>query len=115
MLFVVRFTDRPNIQDQRETLLAEHHAWIVANRWWVLLAGSLRTSPGTDPVGGLWIVESDSPEAIKAGFKTEPFWAHGLRANMEIHLWGMATPDMHHLGEAMTDYAEHHRRHYGAL
>lgn len=110
MLFVVRFTDRPGIKAQRENLMAEHHSWIVANRWWVLLAGSMRAAPGADAVGGLWIVEAETPEAIKDLIKSEPFWAHGLRADMEIYLWGMATPDMHHLGQALADYSGH--RHF---
>ena len=60
MLFVVRFTDKTGSQTIREKYIDAHVAWLDARRESVLVAGSLREEPGSDPVGAFWVVEAKS-------------------------------------------------------
>ncbi|MER2519885.1 MAG: YciI family protein [Bdellovibrionales bacterium] len=107
MLFVVRFTDKPGTQALRAEFMDAHLAWVRDNSSWILLAGALREAPEAVAVGGLWVVEALSREAAQEKLESDPFWAHGLRAGVDIYLWGMATPDMNDLGHAL---AEHYTR-----
>jgi hypothetical protein len=59
----------------------------------VLLAGSLRTDVGGDSVGGLWIIEADSKAGAEQVYQTDPFFAHGLRAKVEVFHYVKAHPD----------------------
>ena len=93
MLFAVRFHDRADRRATRERFLDAHIAWLAARRDRVLVAGSLRTEPGTAPVGGLWIVEAESRAEVEAIYATDPFWTEGLRERVEIHLWSKALPE----------------------
>ena len=52
MLFIARFTDKPDIAERRAELLQEHFDWLAANDDKVLLAGSVRTDVGGDSLGG---------------------------------------------------------------
>jgi uncharacterized protein YciI len=92
MLFIVRFTDKPNVAELRRQLFAEHLKWLDANRSVVLVPGAIRTDPET-PVGGLWIVEAESKSEIEELLKSDPFWVNGLRAGVEILHWFKAFPD----------------------
>lgn len=93
MLFVARFTDKPNIAERRAELLQEHFDWLAANDDSVLLAGSLRTDVGGDSLGGLWIIEADSKAAAEQVFQTDPFFANGLRAKVEVFHYVKAHPE----------------------
>jgi uncharacterized protein YciI len=92
MLFIVRFTDKPNVADSRRQLLAAHKEWLDKNRSVILVPGALRADPET-PVGGLWIVEAQSRTEIEELLKDDPFWVHGLRASVEILYWFKAFPE----------------------
>ena len=93
VLYAVRFHDRADRLATRERCLAAHIAWLAERRDRVLVAGSLRTAPGTPPVGGLWIVEADSRAEVEALYATDPFWTEGLRERVEIHFWSKALPE----------------------
>jgi len=93
MLYVVRFTDKPNSAAKRKELLPAHIAWLDENKATILVAGSLRPEQGEDPVGGLWVVEANDKKTIEALFQTDPFWANGLRQNYEILYWSKAFPE----------------------
>ncbi len=92
MLFVARFTDNPGIAERRDELLQEHFAWL-ANNDSVLVAGSLRGEVGGESLGGLWIIEADSMEDAEAAFQTDPFFANGLRASVELYHYVKANPE----------------------
>ncbi|MBE7939388.1 MULTISPECIES: YciI family protein [Ramlibacter] len=93
MLFAVRFHDRPDRLPVRHAYLPAHVAWLDAHQDQVLVGGSLR-DPGDDrPVGGLWIVEAESEQAVRALFATDPFWVQGLRERVEVLRWQKAFPD----------------------
>jgi hypothetical protein len=92
MLYVVRFTDKPNSADQRKALLPSHLEWLDRNKDTILVAGSLRMRPGDDAIGGLWVVEAADQSAVEKLFQTDPFWASGLRQSHEILHWSIAFP-----------------------
>lgn len=93
MLYVVRFTDKPASADLRKQRLPAHLCWLDANQDSVLVAGSLRSDPAKEAMGGLWIVEASSREAVEALIPTDPFWTEGLREGYEIHHWSKAFPE----------------------
>ena len=84
MLFILRFTDKPDSLHIRERHLAEHMAWLDGHAEQVLVAGAMRTEPQLPPVAAMWIVKADSPEAVLTLSETDPFWINGLRATREV-------------------------------
>ena len=93
MLFIVRFTDRPERLALRKELLPAHLQWLEEHQSVVLVAGSLRPEPEAAPVGAVWIVEAASRAAVEALLQTDPFWAQGLRQGFEIFHWFKAFPE----------------------
>jgi uncharacterized protein YciI len=93
MLFVVRFTDKPGTLPLRQQFLPAHVEWLDAQKATILVAGSVRHEPDAAPVGGVWIVEADSKDAIEALLKFDPFWRNGIRQTYEILHWNKAFPD----------------------
>ncbi len=85
MLFVARFSDNPGIAERRSELLEAHFKWLNDNKDKVLLAGSLRADVGGDSLGGLWIIEAESKSAAEQVYQTDPFFANGLRAKVEVY------------------------------
>ena len=92
MLFIVRFHDREEALPLRHEHLPAHLDWLAAHAAQVRLAGSLREDPVLPPIGGLWIVEAPSREAVQALIATDPFTLAGLRARWEILHWSKAFP-----------------------
>lgn len=84
MLFILRFTDKPDSLPVREQHLAAHLAWLDAHADAVLVAGTIRPEPEAAAVAALWIVNAPSREAVLALSDTDPFWIHGLRATREV-------------------------------
>lgn len=94
MLFLIRFTDRPDRLAIREKFRQDHLSWLANRRDKVLVAGSLRLEPGANPAGAVWIVELDSKQDAELLYQTDPFWVHGLRQSVEIWHWHKAFPDL---------------------
>jgi uncharacterized protein YciI len=92
MRFAVIFDDRPGQGALREQHLQAHLLWLDENRDWVLVGGSLRETPEQTPLGGLWIVEAESRQAVQERIKSDPFLACGLRAGVQILHWNKAFP-----------------------
>jgi uncharacterized protein YciI len=92
MLFIVRFTDKPNVAELRTRFRADHKEWLDKNRDVVLVPGALRSDPET-PIGGLWIVEAEGRQQIEDLLKSDPFWVNGLRDSVEILHWFKAFPE----------------------
>ena len=92
MLFVARFTDKPGIAERRSELLKDHFAWLASTDQ-VLVAGALRAEADGDSLGGLWIIEADSKKDAEAVYQTDPFFANGLRANVELYHYVKANPE----------------------
>lgn len=93
MLFLARFTDKPDIAERRAELLQAHFDWLAANDDKVLLAGSVRVDVGGDSLGGLWIIEANSKAEAEQVYQTDPFFANGLRAGVEVFHYVKAHPD----------------------
>ena len=90
MLFIARFTNKP----ERAALLSQHYPahleWLKQHESAILAAGALRTEPDATPVGGLWIIRADSKSEVEALFRTDPFWVQGVRQSYEILHWSNA-------------------------
>ena len=93
MLFVIRFTDKPESQKIRKQYLTAHLNWLKERRDVILVAGSLREEPELNPIGAFWVVEAESKDEVTELFKTDPFWINKLRDKVEIYNWSKAFPD----------------------
>ena len=90
MLFVIRFTDKPDSFEIREKYLDDHISWLAERRDSVLMAGSLRDEPNLNPVGAFWVVEAESKNKVQELYKSDPFWTSGMREKVEVHHWSKA-------------------------
>ena len=90
MLFAVIFTDKPGQGQLRARNLQAHIDWVAEHESSVLVAGSLRVEREEVPKGGLWIVEAPSKAAVLELMKSDPFYACGLRGNIEVLHWSKA-------------------------
>jgi uncharacterized protein YciI len=93
MLFIARFTDKPDMGELRESLFPAHVKWLEENKDSVLVPGSLRPDVDEASVGGLWIIEAESKAAVEALYTTDPFWVNGLRQRAEVFYWKKAFED----------------------
>lgn len=91
-LFAIRFHDKPGMGELRKQLLQAHLEWVATNADVLRAAGSLRESPDTTPVGGLWVVRAPTKAAVEALIATDPFTTGGLRAGWDIYYWSKALP-----------------------
>jgi len=93
MLYVVLFEDDPNLgSDVRGQYMPAHLSFLDRNAARIKAAGPLRASSG-DPAGGLWIVEADSPDAVDALVREDPFWPTGLRRSVRVLSWSQVFAD----------------------
>src|SRR5262245_2825685 len=79
MLFIGRFTNKPERAASISQYYPAHVEWLKQNDSVIIAAGSLRTEPAATPIGGLWIVRANSKSEVEALFQTDPFWVQGLR------------------------------------
>lgn len=93
MLFVIRFTDKPNSEMIRAQQLAAHISWLDERRQTILVAGSLRENPEARPIGAFWVVEAESKSVVEELYQSDPFWTSGLREGVEILHWSKAFPN----------------------
>lgn len=88
MLFVVRFEDvyagRPERLPERGHPMPAHPASLAEHGAEVVAAGTLRPSPDGTPIGGTWIVNAASRDAVEAIYRNDPFWKAGLRASVRV-------------------------------
>jgi len=92
-LFAVRFHDKPGSAELRKRLLPAHLAWVAANKSCLRAAGSLRESPDSTPIGGLWVVRATDKAAVETLIASDPFTLEGLRNSWEIFYWSKALPE----------------------
>lgn len=93
MLFVVKFVDDPGQFAVRQTFMQQHLTWLEQHKDVVLVAGSLRFEAEDKPVGACWIVRASSRSHVEALLRTDPFWIHGLRQQVEVLQWSKAFPE----------------------
>jgi len=84
MLFMLRFTDRPDSLALREKYYSAHTAWLDAHADSVLVAGVLKAEADGPNIAAQWIVTAPSSDAALALSETDPFWVNGLRATREL-------------------------------
>jgi len=92
MLFILRFTNKPDAGSRLPELYPAHVEWLSKHPQ-VLVPGAIRTDPDAPPIGGLWIVRAENKAEVEALFQTDPFWTNGLRQGYEILYWYKAFPD----------------------
>lgn len=92
MRFAVIFKDKPGQGALRAQQLQSHLRWLDENREWVLVGGSLREAPEETPIGGLWVVEAESRQAVQERMQSDPFLVCGLRESVQILQWNKAFP-----------------------
>jgi uncharacterized protein YciI len=93
MLFIARFTDKPNVSELRDQLFPAHLKWLSENKDKVLVPGSLRPDVDGPSLGGLWIIEANSKAEVEQIYQTDPFFANGLRQKVEVFFWKKAFED----------------------
>ena len=93
MLFILRFTNKPEKSDLISHYYPAHVQWLSEHAENVLVPGAIRTDPNAPPVGGLWIIRAESKVEVEELFRTDPFWVNGLRQSYEILYWSKAFPD----------------------
>ncbi|MEP7313696.1 MAG: YciI family protein [Pseudomonadota bacterium] len=84
MLFILRFTDKPDSLHIREKHYSAHIAWLDAHADSVLVAGVMKATADGPNVAALWIVSAASSDAALSLSDTDPFWMNGLRASREV-------------------------------
>lgn len=93
MLYAVLFEDDIALgTDVRARHMPAHLAFLDANAGRITSAGPLRAASG-DPVGGLWLVEADSPAVVDRLVKDDPLWPTGLRRSVRILGWSRVFAD----------------------
>jgi uncharacterized protein YciI len=87
MIFVVLFEDDASRAQMRTQHMPAHLAFLERN-WRVIHAAGPLTDPADGSAGGgLWLVEADSFEEVKALYREDPFWPTGLRKSVRILEW----------------------------
>ncbi|MEM9147501.1 MAG: YciI family protein [Pseudomonadota bacterium] len=85
MLFAVLFEDAPDAPaDLRQRHMRAHLDFLAAHAQQIHAAGPLN---GEGPQGGLWLVEAEDAEAVRALTRADPFWPTGLRQSVRICAW----------------------------
>lgn len=93
MLYAVLFEDNPDLgADVRRQHMPMHLAFLERNASRIAAAGPLRSASG-EAAGGLWLVKAESPDAVDALVKEDPFWPTGLRRSVRILGWSQVFAD----------------------
>ncbi|MEE4240262.1 MAG: YciI family protein [Desulfopila sp.] len=90
MKFVVRTYDNKERIDIRSKYMQSHLEYLADNAREILVAGSLREKIDSNPIGALWIIESESKKRAIELIESDPFFIHGLRSKYEILHWSKA-------------------------
>ncbi|MEM1265379.1 MAG: YciI family protein [Pseudomonadota bacterium] len=83
MIFAVLFADVPDGHTLRQAHITAHLDFLEAHSAEIKAAGPLDRAAG----GGLWLVEAQDRSQVEALVREDPFWAAGLRADVEIAPW----------------------------
>lgn len=87
MTYAVLFDDEPAAPaDLRARHMAAHLAFLTENAAQIRAAGPLVEAGGA-PAGGLWLVSAQTPAAVEALVRADPFWPTGLRKSVRVLAW----------------------------
>lgn len=93
MTFVILFQDNPDADPTlRSTHMRSHLAFLEDNANVIQAAGPLGHPDGTG-AGGMWIVNTPTPDAANDLVKADPFWPTGLRDSYQILVWTQVFAD----------------------
>ena len=56
-------------------------------------AGPLVDARNSEPAGGLWLVEAQDLDAVRALYEQDPFWPTGLRKSVRVLEWRRVLAD----------------------
>lgn len=93
MTHIVLFDDDPAKAALRVAHFDDHLAFLTANAGQIRSAGPLiatstdATASTGEAVGGLWVVEGGSTEAIESLVAADPLYATGLRRSWRVQRW----------------------------
>jgi uncharacterized protein len=87
MIYAVLFEDDASRADVRPKHMPDHLAFLERNTANIRAAGPLKDTASHAPAGGLWLVEADSPQAVRALIEADPFWPTGLRKSVRVLEW----------------------------
>jgi len=93
MIYAVLFEDDDNRADMRAKHMTQHLAFLENNDRSIQAAGPLIDTQDGNPAGGLWLVESDNPQAIRELIEADPFWPIGLRKSVRVLQWTQVFAD----------------------
>ena len=93
MIYVVLFTDSPAHGEARRRLMPAHLAFLEQHQAHIHAAGPLQETGDGRGAGGLWLVEAQSPEAVREMVQQDPFWPTGLRELVRILRWQQVFAD----------------------
>ena len=97
MRFVIRLYDNTDKIMVRSRYMQSHLEYLADNAEEIVVAGSLRENPDSNPIGALWIIESETKTRAVELVESDPFFVNGLRENYEIFHWAKAFGHMVHV------------------
>jgi uncharacterized protein YciI len=86
--WVAIFDDAPGKMQVRADHRDAHFAYLEANMDRIKLGGAIRVENDDNPVGGLWILETETREEAVKLCEEDPFHRHGLRSGYRLLSWG---------------------------
>lgn len=87
MIYAVLFEDDDSRADMRARHMTEHLAFLESNAGTIRAAGPLADTADDSPAGGLWLVEADDRQAVRALIEADPFRPTGLRKSVRVLQW----------------------------
>ena len=92
MRWVAIFQDEPAMLAIRQEHSAQHFDYLRRHEQEILIAGGLREAPGSDFVGGLWVLEVATRERAVALIEGDPYFIPAYRS-YRLFAWGKAFAD----------------------
>lgn len=87
--WIAVFEDTPAMLAYRKSHGNEHIAYLKDNDTRTSIGGGLRPVPDAPFVGGLWVVETDTPEEVVSLATEDPYFNPAHRS-FRIFSWGKA-------------------------
>ena len=87
MRFAILFEDDPAKSDQRQRHMEAHLGFLEANAERIHAAGPLSETVSGEAAGGLWLVDAEDADSVRALVEADPFWPTGLRKSVRILAW----------------------------
>ena len=93
MFFAIKTTDKPDREELRNRLRAEHLAYLDSQIDKLVAAGALLSDDGQHASGGLLIVDVEDRAGAEQFIAQDPFTKGGLFAQITIERWRKAYLD----------------------